>query len=179
MTAHSAAAASPAEHHSTPVDGVEVLGALSPSRAGVFAARLSILQGGDGATYDAAALNDPGYLYNRSRELRTEGREQEAVVLLATRPVLSAKPHDPERWIDEHLNVARIDSARGNAGNSVMIRSSSTCARSYCWVAAKFRASINRSMISCAARISFSACPCLSFTSSDVTSVPKRVTGIA
>ncbi|MET1059667.1 MAG: PD-(D/E)XK nuclease family protein [Nocardioides sp.] len=35
MTAHSAAA-SPAEHHSTPVDGVEVLGALSPSRAGDF-----------------------------------------------------------------------------------------------------------------------------------------------
>ena len=35
MTAQSAAA-SPAEHRSTPVDGVEVLGALSPSRAGDF-----------------------------------------------------------------------------------------------------------------------------------------------
>ncbi len=35
MTAQSAAA-SPAEHHSTPVDGVDVLGALSPSRAGDF-----------------------------------------------------------------------------------------------------------------------------------------------
>ena len=35
MTAPSPAA-SPAEHHSTPVDGVEVLGALSPSRAGDF-----------------------------------------------------------------------------------------------------------------------------------------------
>jgi putative RecB family exonuclease len=35
MTAQSPAA-SPAEHHSTPVDGVEVLGALSPSRAGDF-----------------------------------------------------------------------------------------------------------------------------------------------
>ena len=35
MTAHPAAG-SPAEHHSTPVDGVEVLGALSPSRAGDF-----------------------------------------------------------------------------------------------------------------------------------------------
>ena len=35
MTAHPAAA-SPAERHSTPVDGVDVLGALSPSRAGDF-----------------------------------------------------------------------------------------------------------------------------------------------
>ncbi|MCP6462443.1 PD-(D/E)XK nuclease family protein, partial [Klebsiella pneumoniae] len=31
-----AAGASPAERHSTPVDGVEVVGALSPSRAGDF-----------------------------------------------------------------------------------------------------------------------------------------------
>jgi soluble lytic murein transglycosylase len=84
---------------------------VSPARAAVFAARLSILQGGDGATPDASAASDPGYLYNRSRELRTEGRAQEAVVLLAARPGLSGKPHDPDRWIDEHLNVARIASA--------------------------------------------------------------------
>ena len=32
----SVAATSPAERHSTPVDGVDVLGALSPSRAGDF-----------------------------------------------------------------------------------------------------------------------------------------------
>src|SRR5688500_4216582 len=84
---------------------------VSPALAGRFAARLAILQGGDGATTDAAALSDPGYLYNRSRELRTEGRAQEAVVLLATRPALSGKPHDPARWIDEHLNVPRIAGA--------------------------------------------------------------------
>src|SRR3990170_5101527 len=65
---------------------------VSPARAGTFAARLSILQGGDGATYAASAASDPGYLYNRSRELRTEGRASEAVILLAARPPLAGKP---------------------------------------------------------------------------------------
>ena len=84
---------------------------VSPAKAAVFGARLAILQGGDGATYDATATADPGYLYNRSRELRLEGRPQEAVVLLATRPALSAKPFDGVRWIDEHLEVAKIATA--------------------------------------------------------------------
>src|SRR5690606_7159905 len=84
---------------------------VSPARSAVFAARLAILQGGDGATYDAGATTDAGYLYNRSRELRLEGRPQEAVVLLATRPPLRSKPFDAVRWVDEHLNVARIATA--------------------------------------------------------------------
>jgi len=83
---------------------------VSPARSGVFAARLSILQGGDGATVDSAALADPGYLYNRSRELRLEGRPQEAVVMLATRPALAGRPQDGALWIEEHLNVARLAS---------------------------------------------------------------------
>lgn len=93
---------------------------VSPARAGTFAARLAILQGGDGATSDAAALSDPGYLYNRSRELRTEGRAQEAVILLAARPPLAGKPHDPTRWIDEHLNVARL--ATAGAAHQIALR---------------------------------------------------------
>ena len=95
---------------------------VSPARAAVFAARLAILQGGDGATYDAAATSDPGYLYNRSRELRLEGRPQEAVVLLATRPALTAKPHDATRWIDEHLAVARI--ATAGTAQQIAVRAS-------------------------------------------------------
>jgi len=95
---------------------------VSPARAAVFAARLAILQGGDGATYDAAATSDPGYLYNRSRELRLEGRPQEAVVLLATRPGLAGKPHDPTRWIDEHLAVARI--ATAGSAQQIAVRAS-------------------------------------------------------
>ena len=42
----------------------------SPSRVGVFQTRLNILQSGDGYTSDPSARTDPGYLYNRSRELR-------------------------------------------------------------------------------------------------------------
>ena len=95
---------------------------VSPARAGTFAARLAILQGGDGATYDAAAASDPGYLYNRSRELRTEGRASEAVVLLATRPPLAGKPHDPTAWIDEHLNVARL--ATAGSAQQIALRAS-------------------------------------------------------
>jgi len=95
---------------------------VSPARAGTFAARLSILQGGDGATYDAAAASDPGYLYNRSRELRLEGRPQEAVALLAARPPLAGKPHDAAAWIDEHLNVARV--ATASSARQIALRAS-------------------------------------------------------
>jgi len=85
---------------------------VSPARAPVFAARLAILQGGDGATYDASAMSDPGYLWNRSRELRTEGRLREADALLANRPPLAAAPFNPTAWVEEHLNVARTADSR-------------------------------------------------------------------
>ena len=85
---------------------------VSPAKSARFAARLAILQGGDGATIDQAAQSDPGYLYNRSRELRTEGRALEAVMLLASHPPLSGAPFNPTAWIDEHLNVARMADAR-------------------------------------------------------------------
>jgi soluble lytic murein transglycosylase len=85
---------------------------VSPARAAVFAARLAILQGGDGATSDASAMSDPGYLWNRSRELRTEGRLREADALLANRPPLSSTPFNPTAWIEEHLNVARTADSR-------------------------------------------------------------------
>lgn len=84
----------------------------SPAKAGLFTARLAILQGGDGATIDPGAQSDPGYLYNRSRELRTEGRLREAVSLLVAHPPLTSRPFNPTAWIDEHLNVARVADAR-------------------------------------------------------------------
>jgi len=95
---------------------------VSPARAASFAARLSILQGGDGATYDPGATTDPGYLYNRSRELRTKGRAQEAVLLLAARPPLAGKPQNPTAWIDEHLNVARL--ATAGSAQQIAVRAS-------------------------------------------------------
>ncbi|MEO0062072.1 MAG: hypothetical protein RLZZ08_632 [Pseudomonadota bacterium] len=87
-------------------------GYTSPARRAAFAARLAILQGGEGVTADSAAASDAGYLYNRSRELRTEGRGGEAVALLANRPPLSAPPFDKALWVDEQLAVARLAGAR-------------------------------------------------------------------
>jgi soluble lytic murein transglycosylase len=96
------------------------LSRTSPARQGVFAARLAILQGGDGATGDPSARTDPGYLYNRSRELRLEGRAPEAVDLLANRPPLASLPFDAQAWIAELLNVARM----GGASQAVRIAAS-------------------------------------------------------
>ncbi len=83
------------------------LSRTSEARRAVFAARLAILQGGDGATSDPDAQADPGYLYNRSRELRQEGRRSEAVRLIADGPALAALPFDRTLWITELLTVAR------------------------------------------------------------------------
>jgi soluble lytic murein transglycosylase len=85
---------------------------VSPSKAAAFQARLAILQGGDGVTSDPTAQSDPGYLYNRSRELRTEGKPLEAVALLAGHPALASLPRNPEAWLDEQLTVARLADAR-------------------------------------------------------------------
>ncbi|MXP24771.1 transglycosylase SLT domain-containing protein [Altererythrobacter indicus] len=83
-----------------------------PEKRALFTARLSILQGGDGATNAPGALSDPGYLFNRSRELRLEGRPSDAVSMLANRPQLSSIPFDQTAWVEELLNVARIADAR-------------------------------------------------------------------
>ena len=88
------------------------IGYTSAAKRGVFQARLAIIQGGDGFVTDPAASADPGYLYNRSRELRTDGRQIYAVNLVANRPRLSSLPFDQTAWVGELLNVARLGSAR-------------------------------------------------------------------
>ncbi len=84
----------------------------STARRPVFEARLAILQGGDGATSAAGALTDPGYIYNRSRELRQEGRQGQAVSMLANRAPLASLPFDQTAWVEELLRVARLAGAR-------------------------------------------------------------------
>ncbi|WP_121119657.1 lytic transglycosylase domain-containing protein [Croceibacterium ferulae] len=84
----------------------------SPAAQPVFSARLAILQGGDGAIADPGARADPGWLYNRSRELRQENRSGEAVMLAAQHPQLSRLPFDQTRWVEEQLAVARAADAR-------------------------------------------------------------------
>ncbi len=85
---------------------------VSADRREVFQARLAILQGGDGATQNAGATSDPGYIYNRSRELRTEGRRSQAVALHVNRSNLASLPFDQTAWVTELLRVARLASAR-------------------------------------------------------------------
>lgn len=89
-----------------------LIGQTSPAARQIFQARLAILQGGDGATNAAGALTDPGYLYNRSRELRLEGSRSQAVSMLANRGQLAKLPFNPTLWVTELLNVARNGSAR-------------------------------------------------------------------
>lgn len=85
---------------------------VSPNKRRVFAARLAILQGGDGATDAPGAMAHPGYLYNRSRELRQEGRTSQAVRNIVDGPELSALPFDQTAWITELLAVARAAGTR-------------------------------------------------------------------
>ncbi|MFB0611100.1 lytic transglycosylase domain-containing protein [Aurantiacibacter poecillastricola] len=85
---------------------------VSPNKRRVFAARLAILQGGDGATDAPGAMADPGYLYNRSRELRQEGRTSQAVRNIVDGPALASLPFDQTAWITELLAVARAAGPR-------------------------------------------------------------------
>ncbi|WP_137679514.1 lytic transglycosylase domain-containing protein [Aurantiacibacter suaedae] len=84
---------------------------VAPSKRRVFAARLAILQGGDGYTDAPGAFSDPGYLFNRSRELRQEGRTGEAIAMVANGPALSHLPLDQTAWITELLALGRAASS--------------------------------------------------------------------
>ena len=93
---------------------------VSPASLAVFQARLAILRGGDGFTLAQGAMSDPGYLYNRSRELRTEGNLRQAVDMLANRPKLASLPTDQGAWVSELLSAAKL----GGAADAVKIADS-------------------------------------------------------
>ena len=88
---------------------------VSPARRDLFAVRLAALQGNDpaalGMAIPATAATDPGYLYNRARQLISAGRAAEAAALLASRPRLSSLPADPEKWVAINLSAARNSDA--------------------------------------------------------------------
>ena len=80
----------------------------SPARRPTFAARLALAKGQDpGAMASGDAQIDPGYIYNRSRYLRTKGQSSSAASLLALRPRSTALPREPRKWVGELLAVAR------------------------------------------------------------------------
>lgn len=107
-----------------PDQGSRQLGYTSPARRGLFATRLSLVQGLDpfagGTMPQADAATDPGYVYNRSRYLRSKGQAASAAYLLSTRPRLATPPREPRKWVGELLAVAR----QADAENAVRIAAS-------------------------------------------------------
>ena len=84
----------------------------SPARRPTFAARLAMAKGQSPAALAAPdAQTDPGYLYNRSRYLRTSGQTSSAASLLAMRPRSAVLPREPRKWVGELLAVAKISDA--------------------------------------------------------------------
>jgi soluble lytic murein transglycosylase len=101
------------------------LGFTSPGRRATFAARLAMAKGqdpsGTGLTAGSEAQGDPGYIYNRSRYLRTKGQTASAASLLSVRPRSSVLPREPRKWVGELLSVARS----ADAGSAVRIAAGS------------------------------------------------------
>ena len=97
---------------------------VSPERRADFAARLAMVKGFDpyasGLQPMPAATGDAGYIYNRSRYLRTKGMTSSAAALLANRPMLPAPPREPRKWVGELLAVAR----QSDAASAVRIAAS-------------------------------------------------------
>lgn len=88
---------------------------VSSARRDLFALRLAALQGNDpaalGLPVPGTASSDPGYLYNRARQLIGAGRGAEAATVLAARGRLAALPADPEKWVALQLAAARSSDA--------------------------------------------------------------------
>ena len=94
----------------------------SPARRSGFAARLAMAQGSDPGPVALPDLQgDAGYVYNRSRYLRTHGQTSGAASLLAMRPRAAASPREPRKWVAELLSVARST----DAGSAVRIAAGS------------------------------------------------------
>ena len=101
---------------------------VSPARRGIDAARLAALQGLDpyaaAAGIPAQALNaDPGFVFQRARQLRKSGQGAAAQSLLANRPLLSRKPLDRDKWVEELLLDARGAATSGDARSAARIAS--------------------------------------------------------
>ena len=105
------------------------LGYVSPARRAVDAARLAALAGTDPnpvvATASAASLmTDPGYVFQRARQLRRNGNAGTARALLANSPPLSRLPLDADKWVEELLVNARGAAADGDPRTALRIAQS-------------------------------------------------------
>lgn len=97
----------------------------SPAVRTVAQGRITALAGGD--PYSAAALpasmldSDPGFVFQRARELHRLGRAEAEATYLAGRPSLDAMPLDRPHWIAELLFAARSAAAAGDATSATRI----------------------------------------------------------
>ena len=84
---------------------------VSPDARPAFLARLALVNGQDpsaaGLPVSGEVLRDPGYIYNRVRQLRRVGNGAAATQLLANRPAASRPAREPTRMLAEILAVAR------------------------------------------------------------------------
>jgi len=102
----------------------QIMRVTGPSRP-LLMARLAALQGQDpiamGLTVPAGASSDPGWLYNRARQLRTSGQGSTARSLIALAPALSHPPLDAEAFVTE-MRVQSGDAlAMGDLGTALRI----------------------------------------------------------
>ncbi len=112
-----------------PLQAARQLVWVSPARKAVDGARLAAMQGGD--PYSIAAgipgqqLNsDPGFIFQRARQLRKSGQGAAARSLLANRPLLSRQPLDREKWVEELLINARAAASAGDPRTAMRIAAS-------------------------------------------------------
>ncbi len=100
----------------SPVQAERQLAYTSPAARPRFAARLAMLRGmSDAATPAGDAARDAGYVYNRSRMLRTSGQGSSAAWFVANRPTLTAPARDQRKWVAELLAAARAGDAASAA----------------------------------------------------------------
>ena len=84
---------------------------VSPAARNNFMARLAMLQGNSpenlGIQVTPDMLRDPGYVYNRIRQLKASGNYPGVTQLLLIRPRADTPPLDQTKWISELLNSAK------------------------------------------------------------------------
>jgi soluble lytic murein transglycosylase len=97
----------------------------SPGMRALAQGRLAALAGADpyaAAAIPAASLDsDPGFAFQRARELHRLGRIEAEASYLANRPPLSGPPLDRPHWIGELLACARAAAETGNAAGAARI----------------------------------------------------------
>ena len=88
-------------------------------------ARLAAAQGSDpaalGLQVPANAAGDPGWIYNRARQLRSSGQQAAARSFIVNSPALSSLPGDPLLFVREMRYQANSAVESGDIGSAVRI----------------------------------------------------------